>query len=135
LFRLFRFYTETASFGVSIEPKQTEDQPKQTETRKQYEKCLNHLKCRPFPPLFPIHTRVSRPVITNREISLYRVKRGFPAAAKLLLLLLLFIRAKGAPTCLNVFTKHMIQKYIEDDNYQLLQESILLPIEQNFGRI
>ncbi len=24
LFRLFRFYTETASFGVSIEPKQTE---------------------------------------------------------------------------------------------------------------
>ncbi len=29
LFRLFRFYTETASFGVSIEPKQTEDQPKQ----------------------------------------------------------------------------------------------------------
>ncbi len=32
LFRLFRFYTETASFGVSIEPKQTADQPKQTET-------------------------------------------------------------------------------------------------------
>jgi hypothetical protein len=32
LFRLFRFYIETASFGVSIEPKQTEDQPQQTET-------------------------------------------------------------------------------------------------------
>jgi hypothetical protein len=29
LLRLFRFYTETESFGVSIEPKQTEDQPKQ----------------------------------------------------------------------------------------------------------
>jgi hypothetical protein len=29
LFRLFRFYTDTASFDVSIEPKQTEDQPKQ----------------------------------------------------------------------------------------------------------
>jgi hypothetical protein len=29
LFRLFRFYTETESFHVSIEPKQTEDQPKQ----------------------------------------------------------------------------------------------------------
>ncbi len=29
LFRLFRFYTETESFAVSIEPKQTEDQPKQ----------------------------------------------------------------------------------------------------------
>jgi hypothetical protein len=29
LFRLFRFYTETESFEVSIEPKQTEDQPKQ----------------------------------------------------------------------------------------------------------
>ncbi len=29
LFRLFRFYTETESFHVLIEPKQTEDQPKQ----------------------------------------------------------------------------------------------------------
>ncbi len=29
LFWLFRFYTETESFAVSIEPKQTEDQPKQ----------------------------------------------------------------------------------------------------------
>jgi hypothetical protein len=29
LFRLFRFYTETESFDVSIEPKQTEDQLKQ----------------------------------------------------------------------------------------------------------
>jgi hypothetical protein len=28
-FRLFRFYTETENFDVSIEPKQTEDQPKQ----------------------------------------------------------------------------------------------------------
>jgi hypothetical protein len=26
---LFQFYTETESFGVSIEPKQTEEQPKQ----------------------------------------------------------------------------------------------------------
>jgi hypothetical protein len=29
LFRLFRFFIETESFGVSIEPKQTEDQLKQ----------------------------------------------------------------------------------------------------------
>jgi hypothetical protein len=29
LFRLFRFNTETESFDVSIEPKQTEGQPKQ----------------------------------------------------------------------------------------------------------
>jgi hypothetical protein len=29
LFRLFRFNTETESFDVSIEPKQTEEQPKQ----------------------------------------------------------------------------------------------------------
>jgi hypothetical protein len=29
LFRLFRFYTETESFDVSIAPKQTGDQPKQ----------------------------------------------------------------------------------------------------------
>jgi hypothetical protein len=28
LFRLFHFYTETESFDVSIEPKQTKDQPK-----------------------------------------------------------------------------------------------------------
>ncbi len=34
LFRLFRFYTETESFDVSIEPKQTEDQPKQFFTEK-----------------------------------------------------------------------------------------------------
>ena len=34
LFRLFRFCIETASFGVSIEPKQTEDQPKKTETNR-----------------------------------------------------------------------------------------------------
>ena len=27
LFRLFRFYTETEIFDVSIEPKQTDDQP------------------------------------------------------------------------------------------------------------
>jgi hypothetical protein len=32
LFRLFRFYTETESFDVSIEPKQTEDHPKQFDT-------------------------------------------------------------------------------------------------------
>jgi hypothetical protein len=29
LFRLFRFFTETESFDVSLEPKQTEDQSKQ----------------------------------------------------------------------------------------------------------
>jgi hypothetical protein len=29
LFRLFRFYNETEIFDVSIEPKQTEEQPKQ----------------------------------------------------------------------------------------------------------
>ncbi len=70
LFRLFRFYTKTASFGVSIEPKQTKDQPKQTEM-----KAIPSF-------FFLIHTR---PVITNREFYLYRVKTGFPAAAKLLL--------------------------------------------------
>jgi hypothetical protein len=29
LFRLFRFFAETASFGISIEPKQKKGQPKQ----------------------------------------------------------------------------------------------------------
>jgi hypothetical protein len=38
LFRLFRFYTETESFDFSIEPKQTEDQPKQFD-REQTRKC------------------------------------------------------------------------------------------------
>jgi hypothetical protein len=33
LFRLFRFYIETESFGVSIESKQRKDQPKQTEMK------------------------------------------------------------------------------------------------------
>ncbi len=36
LFRLFRSYTETASFGVSMEPKQTEVQPKQTENSQHF---------------------------------------------------------------------------------------------------
>ncbi len=40
LFRLFRFYTETESFDVSIEPKQTKDQPKQF--------LLSQFKCRQF---------------------------------------------------------------------------------------
>ncbi len=31
LFQLFRFYTETESFDVAIDPKQTEDPPKQFE--------------------------------------------------------------------------------------------------------
>jgi hypothetical protein len=42
LFRLFRFYTETASFGVSIEPKQAKDQPKQTETNR-YESNMKNI--------------------------------------------------------------------------------------------
>ena len=44
LFRLFRFCTETASFGVSIKPKQTEDQPKQTETNRN--KSINRFSLR-----------------------------------------------------------------------------------------
>ncbi len=31
LFQLFRFYTETEVFDVSIEPKQTDGQPKQSD--------------------------------------------------------------------------------------------------------
>ncbi len=42
LLRLFRFYTETESFDVSIEPKQAEDPPKQFEREyiKMYSKQL-----------------------------------------------------------------------------------------------
>ncbi len=44
LFRLFRYYTETASFGVSIEPKQTEDQPKPgSESQDRYHSCAFQL--------------------------------------------------------------------------------------------
>ncbi len=49
LFRLFRFYTETESFDVSIEPKQTEDQLKQE--RKKERK--NIYSARPALVLFP----------------------------------------------------------------------------------
>ncbi len=52
-FRLFRFYTETASFGVSIEPKQIEDQSNQTETNRNgsnRKKYLNFLIVVPSPP-------------------------------------------------------------------------------------
>ncbi len=48
LFRLFRFYTETARFGVSVEPKQAEDQPKETETNRNEVKWAR-LPC-PIPP-------------------------------------------------------------------------------------
>jgi hypothetical protein len=43
LFRLFRYYTETASFGVSIEPKQTEDQPKPGSESRDRDKLRNML--------------------------------------------------------------------------------------------
>jgi hypothetical protein len=36
LFQLFRFYTETESFDVSIEPKQTEDPPKQFDNDREH---------------------------------------------------------------------------------------------------
>ena len=45
LFRLFRFCTETESFDVSIEPKQTENQPKQFKreyTRWKYEVYMKY---------------------------------------------------------------------------------------------
>ncbi len=44
LFQLFRYYTETASFGVSIEPKQTEDQ-RNRDPRAEIE--TNNEKCFP----------------------------------------------------------------------------------------
>jgi hypothetical protein len=43
---LFRFYTETENFDVSIEPKQTEDQPKQFDRE--------HI----FPLFTAVHTHV-----------------------------------------------------------------------------
>jgi hypothetical protein len=44
LFRLFRFNTETESFEVSIEPKQTEDQPKQFDREHILPFCTENLE-------------------------------------------------------------------------------------------
>ena len=49
LFRLFRYYTEKASFGVSIEPKQTEDQPKPGSESRDRDKLRNMLPFMCFP--------------------------------------------------------------------------------------
>jgi hypothetical protein len=48
LFRLIRFYTETESFDVSIEPKQTEDQPNKKERKEE------HLFCSASSCTFPL---------------------------------------------------------------------------------
>jgi hypothetical protein len=50
LFRLFRFNTETESFDVSIEPKQTGDQPKQFD--REHILLFFYRKCRVFPVFF-----------------------------------------------------------------------------------
>jgi hypothetical protein len=50
LFRLFRFYTETENFDVSIEPKQTEDHPKQFE--REHILLFFYRKIRVFPGFF-----------------------------------------------------------------------------------
>jgi len=50
LFRLFRFYTETESFDVLIEPKQTGDQPKQFD--REHILLFFYRKCRVFPIFF-----------------------------------------------------------------------------------
>ena len=43
LFRLFRFYTETESFDVSIEPKQTKDKQKQFDREHILQFCTENL--------------------------------------------------------------------------------------------
>jgi hypothetical protein len=67
LFWLFRFYTETESFDVSIEPKQTKDQPKQF--------LLSQFKCCQY----PIDVlRVTAPTGCSSQIDIfliYTVKR------------------------------------------------------------
>jgi hypothetical protein len=49
LFRLFHYYIETASFGVSIEPKQIEDQPKPGSESRDRDKLRNMLPFMCFP--------------------------------------------------------------------------------------
>ncbi len=53
LFRLFRFYTEITSFGISIKPKQTEDQPKQFE-REHYSILVFFIKCNLLSYVVPV---------------------------------------------------------------------------------
>jgi hypothetical protein len=48
-FRLFFYFTKTASFGVSIEPKQTEDQPKPGSESRDRDKLRNMLPFMCFP--------------------------------------------------------------------------------------
>jgi hypothetical protein len=73
LFRLFRFYTETESFDVSIEPKQTEDQPKQFDREHIW---VFFRKCRVF-PFFWFFRFVSKQFVSvvsllyqNRDVSI-----------------------------------------------------------------
>jgi hypothetical protein len=49
LFRLFCYYTKTASFGVSIEPKQTGDQRKPGSESRDRDKIRNMLPFMCFP--------------------------------------------------------------------------------------
>jgi hypothetical protein len=55
LFRFFRFYAETESFDVSIEPKQTEDQPKQF--KREYVLCKRYVQ---LSHLIPVTTHILR---------------------------------------------------------------------------
>ncbi len=59
LFRLFRFYTETESFDVSIEPKQAEDPPK--EFKKEYVLYKRYVQ---LSHLIPVTTRILNVIYT-----------------------------------------------------------------------
>ncbi len=83
LFRLFHFYTETETFDVSKEPKQTEDQPKQFGREHILFFFYRKFKVFPFFPFFFCFFRfVSKPFVSvvsllyrNREFRLNRNKQ------------------------------------------------------------
>ncbi len=73
-FRLFRFYTKTQSFDVSIEPKQTEDQPKQFDREHILQFFTENVGFFRFFSVFPIFRFVSKQLVSV-VLLLYRNRK------------------------------------------------------------
>jgi hypothetical protein len=74
-FCLFRFYTETESFDVSIEPKQTKDKPKQFDREHILQFFIEKLWFfRFFSRFFRFYSRFSR-FVSKQFVSVFRLFR------------------------------------------------------------
>ncbi len=78
LFRLFRFYTETESFDVSIEPKQTEDQAKQFDREFDWRPLLKVVYCPSRQHNFDIILSKDSflPLLSNSSVFCHQVSTG-----------------------------------------------------------